>query len=413
MDERIREVLDHENSDLVWGFRLNNKGRPETYQIFLQKCQEFINGKLETAVNDRRHDHVTASGESVVHLAMAISARYLHDQVASQCEEGTPIPSVQWLRLQFWPNKATAATQRHTGKLKVKMMVSARQFRKHHIDAHYASAVFRYEKEFCVKFREITTFICEDDKHTIKVGDPVAAVERGKKVLVGLNQVLEVGDHDFTKFSLSPSVSFDVDIPERIDESFYHGQLHVGLKENAFEPSSAIRHACERAKCLRKTGKQTPVECHYHDGGSDHNLRFLRTQLSQVAYFLERNLDLLVLVQTPPHHSWKNPAERVMSNLNLALQGCGMVRQKTETLEKKLQNANNLKQIRALREKHPGIEEEVKNAIQPTKELQGSVFQRCQTKGKKFLAFEAASAEEVLQLAGNIGRIDPELSPDI
>ena len=64
--------------------------------------------------------------------------------------------------------------------IKMKMMVAARQFRKTCIDAHYASACFRYEKEFCVKFREYTTFICEDDKHTVKVGEPhfpVAAVD--------------------------------------------------------------------------------------------------------------------------------------------------------------------------------------------------------------------------------------------
>ena len=65
--------------------------------------------------------------------------------------------------------------------LKVKMVVAARQFRKSHVDVHYASAVFRYHKEFCVKFRDITSLVCEDDKHTIKVGEPgfpVAAVER-------------------------------------------------------------------------------------------------------------------------------------------------------------------------------------------------------------------------------------------
>ncbi len=56
--------------------------------------------------------------------------------------------------------------------------------------------------------------MCEDDKHTVKVGAPgfpVAAVERGKLVLVGLNQSHEVGDHDFMKFSLSLSVSLVVD----------------------------------------------------------------------------------------------------------------------------------------------------------------------------------------------------------
>ena len=140
-----------------------------------------------------------------------------------------------------------------------------------------------------------------------------------KRVIVGLNQSFEVGDHDFTKFSLSPSVSLVVDIPDSIDGGFYDGQVYVGLKDNVFEPSSALRHACELNSCLKTSSIDKSVECHYHDGGPDHNLWFLRTQLSQVAYFLERDLDMLVLVQTPPQHSWKNPAERVMSNLNLAL----------------------------------------------------------------------------------------------
>ena len=283
VDSRIQQVLDYEDPELLWDLRVNNTGRPEEYSVFLQKCQEYIQGKIETAVDDRRHDNVTDNGETVVHLAMAMSARDLHAQVKEECAEGTPIPSIQWLRLQFWPNKACAASKRHTGRLKVKMMIAARQFRKYHVDAHYASAVFRYEKEFCMKFRDIVSLLCEDDKHTVKVGEPgfpVAAVERGKRVIVGLNQCLEVGDHDFTKFSLSPSVSLDVDLPDSIDGSFYDGQVHVGLKENVFEPSSALRHACELHNSMEASNQNKPVECHYHDGGPDHNLWFLRTQLT-------------------------------------------------------------------------------------------------------------------------------------
>ena len=94
----------------------------------------------------------------------------------------------------------------------MKMMVSARQYRKSHLDSYYAAVIFPYEMEFAVKFRDVTTFVCQDDKHTVKVGEPgflVSAVERGcREVIVGLDQMMVVGDHDFTKFSLSPSVSF-------------------------------------------------------------------------------------------------------------------------------------------------------------------------------------------------------------
>ena len=51
----------------------------------------------------------------------------------------------------------------------------------------------------------------------MKVGEPgfpVAAVDRGKSVLVGKNAAFSVGDYDFTKVKLIPSVSFLIDIPE-------------------------------------------------------------------------------------------------------------------------------------------------------------------------------------------------------
>jgi len=51
--------------------------------------------------------------------------------------------------------------------------------------------------------------VCIHDKHCIKIGEleyPVAAVEHGRRVIVSQSQILVVGDHDFAKFSLIPSV---------------------------------------------------------------------------------------------------------------------------------------------------------------------------------------------------------------
>ncbi|KAJ8043479.1 hypothetical protein HOLleu_10577 [Holothuria leucospilota] len=329
------------------------------------------------------------------------------------CDENIQIPSVQWLRLQFWPSSNSAAAQMNTGRVKIKMMVSAGQHRKHHPDTYYASAIFRYQKEFAIRIRNSCTFICEDDKHTVKVGEPnfpVAAVERGRQVIVGLNQKMVVGDHDFTKFSLSPSVSFIVNIPENIDGSFYDGHVHIGLKENCFEPSSAARHACELNKLL--TTNQ-PIERHYHDGGPDHNIRFARTQLTKIAYFLTRDLDMLVSVQTPPHHSWKNPAERVMSNLNLGLQGVGVMRSEMPTMEEKIRSASNMKAIRNVAKNEEGLKEEVLDSIQPSKVLLGNVFSRLQLKGKNFQVFSSASEDEMKDMANQLKKIDEEFCPDI
>ena len=62
-----------------------------------------------------------------------------------------------------------------------------------------------------MKYRSVSSFVSLDDKHIIKIrepGRPNAAVERGKRVLVGRNETFEVSGHDFCKFSVIPSASF-------------------------------------------------------------------------------------------------------------------------------------------------------------------------------------------------------------
>jgi len=59
-------------------------------------------------------------------------------------------------------------------------MVQARQLYCNHENAHYASALFRYQKEMAILLREISWLIFMDDKHRCKISEPdypVAAVE--------------------------------------------------------------------------------------------------------------------------------------------------------------------------------------------------------------------------------------------
>ena len=94
----------------------------------------FLSEDIGTAVDERRHSQVT-------HLAKATSIRDFREQVEAKCPEGTPIPSDEWLRLQFWPKTPKARTALHyTGQLKVWYMVQARQFRKTDVDEHYTAA---------------------------------------------------------------------------------------------------------------------------------------------------------------------------------------------------------------------------------------------------------------------------------
>ena len=65
----------------------------------------------------------------------------------------------------------------------------------------------RYQPDSALLFRDDCAFLCLDDKHWVKVGEPgfpVAAAERGKRVLVACNSTLEVGDYDFTCMSIVP-----------------------------------------------------------------------------------------------------------------------------------------------------------------------------------------------------------------
>lgn len=124
-------------------------------------------------------------------------------------------------------------------------------FRKTHVDCHYALALYRYVRQFSVKVRDYTTFVSQDDKHSVKVGEPeylVAAVECGKAVLVGLNEKMVAGDHDFTKFTLTPSVNLVISTPETIEGSFYRGKVYAGLKDSTFQHSSSIRHSTKLNK---------------------------------------------------------------------------------------------------------------------------------------------------------------------
>ncbi len=84
----------------------------------------------------------------MTHLAKAISVQDLLEQVSARCPPGTEIPSKQWLRHQFWPKTPSNKNSlQYTGKLNIKFMIQARQLPR---EPNY----------------------------------PVAAVERGKKVVV-------------------------------------------------------------------------------------------------------------------------------------------------------------------------------------------------------------------------------------
>ncbi len=179
-----------EDVDIVVDLRELNEGRKEKYDVFWSKCKEYL--QECTAVPNRRHGQISF-------MAKAKSTRDLIAQVFEKCPAGTPIPSVNWVNLNFVPRNARLKSSKYySGLLQAKRMVKKRLVRKSHPDEHYCAALFRYQRELAVKYRERTHFICVDDKHRLKVGEtgfPVAAAERGREVIVSLHETFAVGHH--------------------------------------------------------------------------------------------------------------------------------------------------------------------------------------------------------------------------
>ena len=193
--------------------------------------------------------------------------------------------------------------------------------------------------------------VCIDDKHRLKVGEPgfpVATAERGQKVVERAGTTFEVGDHDFTKFSIVPSVMLIVDIPDDIKDSWYRCQVQVGFKDAAFEPSSPIRRATELSHVLSSSDECCKLVLFmYSDGGPDHRLTYVSVQVSLIAIFKRLDLDLLCAARTAPAHSWRNLVERVMSTLNLGLQCVRLMWEKgDDEFEAKAERCNSLATLR-------------------------------------------------------------------
>src|SRR6266498_4869187 len=107
----------------------------------------------------------------------------------------------------------------YTGRFNIKYQIQARQLCKDHPDAHYCACLFQYLREFAILYRNYVCFIAADDKHKVLIGEDVA-ISTGicnKKNIVSTNTILVASDHDFTKLSLTPFITFFINIPESIE----------------------------------------------------------------------------------------------------------------------------------------------------------------------------------------------------
>ena len=151
-----------EDAEVVLDLRAHNTNHEQAgqYNVFWEECQKFLAEDISTAVDDRCHDQIT-------HLSRV---RDLVEQVQAHSPQGTPIPSLEWVRLQFWPKTPAARASLHyTGRFHMKFMIQQRQWRRQHPDSHYAAASFRYMREYALNVCDYSLFVCLDDKHKVNL----------------------------------------------------------------------------------------------------------------------------------------------------------------------------------------------------------------------------------------------------
>ena len=144
------------------------------------------------------------------------------------------------------------------------------------------------------------------------------------------------------------------EIPNTAKESFLSDRPLVTTKDKVFEPSDPFRHSAELTSILRSHyatdafNLDKEILLMFTDGGGDHITR-ISTQVSLIRLFIQLNLNMLIALRCCPTQSWVNPAERIMSILNLALQNCSLERTKmSDELEQKMKSVNNMNNLRNL-----------------------------------------------------------------
>ena len=224
------------------------------------------------------------------------------NKLSKDCPTGTPIPSETTVLFAFTPKISyIKAAKLYKNQFQLKFKVQSRQLRSSHVDDHYCVAKFRYMRQYTVSNREVTTFLCVDDKSKIDYGEPNHAISpgaRGKKSVIPISTVLGALDHDVnSKRSYTPSVSLEVEILDELD-SFYWGQITVALEGSVLQPSSPFCHATEIKELLQDHVK--PALMIYSDGGPDHRLTYHSVQLSLISVFVNLDLDMLIAARTAP-----------------------------------------------------------------------------------------------------------------
>jgi hypothetical protein len=184
--------------------------------------------------------------------------------------------------------------------------------------------------------------------------------------------------------------------------SFYRGTTTVILKNHLFEPSSAMCHAVEELNTinvLKYRVKEYIVK--YKDGGPDQRTNFITVILTDIAQWMVGDFNILVHFRTPAELSIGNPAERLMSVLNLALYGVACSRHKlseeNETILNPLDTKSNIRDA-----KGDAVKKLIEETAQPVIDMLNLRFRRLTYDGKPMNAGKKATTDSITAMMGQL-----------
>lgn len=404
--QRLR-LISLGETGLLTDLRQLSTGRPTgTFDVFFQALGEIIEDV--TAADDRRHN--------IAHMSEWLSLKDMMQHAISKCPAGTAIPSKSLVRLQFTPRNPYAhAALNFTSRFQVQHKIQRRQLRISHLDDHYCAAALNYLKCLAVELGENCALYFCDDKAKISFGEPGVVLStgvRGKETLVPSSTTLAACDHDVhKKGSLTPSVILKCDVPSDNKQSFYRGQVITFVNDSTFESSTPFRHAASLVAA--QTEAVPGALLLFTDGGTDHRNTIEAVKCSLICLFKRLDLDLLIAARCAPGQSWTNPAERVMSILNIALQNCALERARCdEGIEKKLKACGGSRDIRNIGKDNKDVKEAWQSCVRPLQQIISDRFKRLSLKEKQIQARQPVSDNEIQDMLDMLCTLFPGIDPD-
>jgi hypothetical protein len=450
--ERMQELLDNEDSELVHDLKAGNGAVADpALDPFWDEVDLWIKDVCGDTTHERRHDVLGGEGSYlpkaitiramisicvdrlcvkhniVVESTASSSADFDRKKEVLFSEHGVRVPSDKWVAYQFTPtNRSTKESLRYMGRFKPQWKVQRRQVHKGNVDAHWCNAMQRNQREFALLYREHVYFLSMDDKAKVPIGDPGYPIDSGVRAhhaAIGFADAeILAADHDFHLGSVTPSGILFITAPGDIGGSWHQGHLFMGVKCSVLEASGWLRHMTETCKLMEgaakkniapaKDGVVPPLLLAMTDGGPDHNTTFWSVLVGWILLFLKLDLDMLCAMRPAANFSWRNPVERCFSCINLALQHCAFAREKMAAkFEDVFGNCKSMKDIRAA-----AAEDAVVNAawlesvagvkVQLQQRIKGLVWTDHDVE-----MFDPASNEEIDALWAAAMNLDEQLDP--